>query len=275
MDGGAANLTYLARGVRMYGLRPVLTRMRDFWELQWIFRGGARPDRSGGGVFRGKAPCLYISHPNSRHGWTDEGDGESEVFVLHFRTVAAELAEQVKSSESLALELGPAEHRQLAARLNEVWEMSRGSDVRLGLKLEQVLVEVALLVLGRRASAAVNGLAASRVERALHWFEENLGENPTVDDVACAVGVSAAHLRRIFAEEGCRSPRAELARLRMAAAQRCLREGWKQERVARFLGFSDASAFSRAFSAECGLSPRKWLLGERAEAVRVQSRETR
>lgn len=274
MHGGAANLAYLARGVRMYGARPVLARSRGFWELQWIFRGEARPDRPGGGVFQGSAPCLYISHPDSRHGWTDEEDGESEVFVLHFRAVSPELAEWVKPAESLALELGPAEHRQLAARLNEVWEMSRGGDLRLGLKLEQILVEVALLVLGRGASATVNRLAASRVERALHWFEENLGENPTVDDVACAVGVSAAHLRRIFAEEGCRSPRAELARLRMAAAQRCLREGWKQDRVARFLGFSDASAFSRAFSAECGLSPRRWLSGGHAEAGSVQPRDT-
>lgn len=264
MHRGAVNLTYLARGRRNYGLRPVLGgQPRGRWELQWILRGDARPDRPEPGFAAGPAPCLYLSHPDSPHGWTDEPRGESEVFVLQFKEIPAELAARVKPAKTLTLPLLEEERRALTVRLAEVWEMARAGDSRLGLKLDQILVETALLALGRGAPETTRGPLADRVEMALRWLEENLGERPSIADAARAVGVSAAHLRRLFADAGRATPHKELARLRMAAARRCLREGWKLERVAGFLGFSEASAFSRAFSAECGQSPRRWRASER------------
>lgn len=264
MHRGAANLTYLARGRRNYGLRPVLGgQPRGRWELQWILRGRARPFRANEEPVATEGPCLHVSHPDSPHGWTDETAGESEVFVLQFKSIPEELAARVKPAKTLTIPLREEERRTLQTRLNEVWEMSRAGDSRLGLKLDQTLVETALLALGRSAPETRRGPMADRVERALHWLGENLGENPSIAAAARAAGVSAAHLRRLFAEAGRDTPHAELARLRMLAARRCLREGWKLERVAAYLGFSEASAFSRAFSAECGMSPRKWLAADR------------
>ena len=259
MVHAAENLAYLARGTRTYGLRPVLGRPRGYWELQGILEGRARPSGLAPEVAAGKAPCLYVFHPDSPHGWTDEGASPAEVFVLHFRSVPAELAAGVKPAKPLIVELSAQERRQLSSRLDELGEMTRTGDARRALKLDQILIETTLLALGRAAPAIARDNPASRVGNALHWFEENLGENPSVDDVARAAGVSPAHLRRLFAEAGRGSPRAEIARLRMAAAQRCLGQGWKLERIAHFLGFSEASAFSRAFAATVGLSPRKWL----------------
>ncbi|MEY4489840.1 MAG: hypothetical protein RIQ79_2348 [Verrucomicrobiota bacterium] len=247
----------------MYGRRPILARARTYWELQWIFTGSPWQCGLEGGELPAKSPCLFISHPDSPHGWADEGVRQSEVFVLHFRAIPEELAGLVKPAKSLILDLSEGEHRQVLARLNEVWELSRGEDARLGLKLGQVLIEVALLVLGREVPSGPRGYAQNRVENALHWFAENIGEHPTVEEVARAVGMSSAHLRRIFAEAGRDAPRTEFAKLQMAAAQRCMSEGWKLERVAAFLGFSEASAFSRAFAASCGCSPRKWLATQR------------
>lgn len=259
MTTSVENLAYLARGTRLYGLRPVLGRPRGYWELQWVLRGGARPNHADRAVNSGKAPCLYVSHPDSPHGWTDDGASPSEVFVLHFRAVPAELGARVKMAETLIVELSESERRQLAVRLDEIADMARAADERLALKLGQVLIEVALLVLGRAAPITAKSATGNRVERALHWAEENIGENPSAAAVARAIGVSPAHLRRVFAEAGRDSPRGELAKLRIAAAQRCLREGWKLERIAQYLGFSEASVLSRAFSAVCGVSPRKWM----------------
>ncbi len=264
MFGASGNLAYWARGTRTYGLRPVLGRARGFWELQWIIAGGARPERDEAGFAPGAPPCLYVSHPDSSHGWTDDGAGESEVFVLHFRSVPPELAARVAPARTLVVKLAAAERRAALVRLEEAWALAGAGDARLGLKLDQVLVETALLVLGRSAPAAPADLPADRVERVLHWVEENLGENPSVDDMARAAGVSSAHLRRLFAEAGRPAPRAELARLKMEAARRCLLAGWKLERVAEYLGFSEASAFSRAFSAASGCSPRVWRARERS-----------
>jgi AraC-like DNA-binding protein len=263
MIAAADNLAYLGRGTRTYGLRPVLGRARGYWELQWVFRGGARPDLLNTGVKIGNPPCLYLSHPDSPHGWTDDGANSAEVFVLHFRVVPAALAVLVKPAKTLTLELDKSTRRQMWAHLEAVGEMTRTGDGRLALKLTQLLVEVALLALESAAPVTAKSRPANRVEHALHWFEENIGENPSADEVARAVGVSGAHLRRLFAEAGRAAPRVELARLRMAAAQRCLRQGWKLERIAQYLGFSEASVLSRAFAAVCGVSPRKWRAREK------------
>lgn len=269
MPGPPDNLAYLGRGTRTYGLRPVLGRPRGYWELQWVIKGGARPAHPGTTLKPGKPPCLYVSHPASTHGWTDTEAAASEVFVLHFRTVPPELARRVNMAETLIVELGEREHRQLLARLAEIVELRAAGDERLGLKLQQILIEVALNVLSRDAPASTRTLPANRVEQALHWFEENIAENPSADAVARAVGVSPAHLRRLFTAAGRPPPRTEMTRLRIAAAQRCLHQGWTLERTAHYLGFSEASALSRAFSAACGCSPRQWRSRPPADPARL------
>ncbi|HEY9248255.1 MAG TPA: helix-turn-helix domain-containing protein [Rariglobus sp.] len=69
-----------------------------------------------------------------------------------------------------------------------------------------------------------------------------------------------AHLRRLFAEEGRPSPQAELVRLRMDVAKRCLLDGWTQKAVAELLGFSEPSAFARAFRDFEGMPAGAWLV---------------
>lgn len=253
------NLAYIGRGTRAYGLRPVIGRARGYWEFEWIFSGRARPNPASSNITT-EAPYLCVSHPDSPHGWTDDAANVSEVAVLHFHRVPGELVALVKPAESRIQPLSESEHRQVSARLNEIWEMHRAGDGRLALKLMQILAEVTLLIMDRSTAPAMRLHKGDRVARALHWFEENIGENPSAEQVAEAVGVSLAHLRRLFAEAGQGSPRQEMARLRMQAAQRCLRAGWKLERIARYLGFSEASVLSRAFSGVCGESPRQWLV---------------
>ncbi|MEY4487498.1 MAG: hypothetical protein RIQ79_6, partial [Verrucomicrobiota bacterium] len=98
-----------------------------------------------------------------------------------------------------------------------------------------------------------------RVKQALQWFEENLGNNPSIDEVAKVVGVTRGHLRRLFIEAGMNAPKVEFARLQMAMAQRCLIAGWKLEQIAAYLGFSEGSALSRSFLSVCRRSPQRWL----------------
>ena len=88
----APKLAYIGHGTRMYGIRPILGRPRGFWELQWVAKGSARPDNLPLDQTTGHGPRLYVSDPDSPHGWTDSGSGLSEVFVLQFRTVPPELA---------------------------------------------------------------------------------------------------------------------------------------------------------------------------------------
>lgn len=259
MTSGSTNLRYISRGVRTYGEKPVVAWARGRWEFEFVLKGRARPTGVSCPIPSGNKPRLYVFHPESPHGWTDDENACSEIFVIQFHEVPAELADTVTPTEPILVELDDPGRRRVLARLDEVWNASRSSSPRTSLKLHQLLVEMALLAVGQSDDALARPTPTDKVFRAINWFEEKLGENPTVEDAANAVGVSAAHLRRLFAEAGRRSPQAELTRLRLDMAQRCLRAGWKQDAIAHYLGFSETSAFARAFRIDCGCPPGAWL----------------
>jgi AraC-like DNA-binding protein len=252
-------LAYLSRGMRTYGSRPIIEWARGRWEFEFIFKGRARPTGVEYPLLVVNKPRVYVFHPDSPHGWTDDEDGVSEVFVVQFHEVPEELAERISPTKPILLILEDADRRRMAARLQEVWDEAGTNSVRTSLRLHQLLVDMVLLVVGNQEGGGVRSDPTDKISRAIHWFEENIGEQPTVEDAARAVGVSAAHLRRLFAGSGRPSPQAELTRIRMEAAQRCLIAGWKQEAISQFLGFSEVSAFARAFRNDCGSAPRRWL----------------
>lgn len=259
MTSGSANLRYISRGMRTYGEKPVVAWPRGCWEFEFILKGRARPTGVECPATKANTPRLYVFHPDSPHGWTDEDHAYSEIFVIQFHQVPAELVATATPTKPILIELDDPDRRRVLARLDEVWEGSRSSSPRTSLKLHQLLVEMSLLAVGQQDDAPARSTPTDKVFRAINWFEEKLGENPTVEDAAKTVGVSAAHLRRLFAEAGRRSPQEELTRLRLDMAQRCLRAGWKQDAIAHFLGFSETSAFARAFRNDCGLPPGAWL----------------
>lgn len=259
MTSGLANLRYISRGVRTYGEKPIVVWARGRWEFEFVLKGRARPTGVSCPVTNENKPRLYIFHPECPHGWTDDEHACSEIFVIQFHEVPAELADTATPTEPILIELDDPGRRGILARLDEVWNASRSSSPHASLKLQQFLVEMALLAVGQSDDAFARPTPTDKVFRAINWFEENIGENPTIEDAAKAVGVSTVHLRRLFAERGLRSPHDELTRLRMEAAQRCLREGWTQEAVAQFLGYSEVSAFARAFRDTHGIPPRAWL----------------
>lgn len=259
MIGGFANLRYISRGMRTYREKPVPHWPRGRWEFEFILNGRARPSNVPCPDPVGNKARLYVFHPDSPHGWTDDPDGCSDIFVVQFHQVPAELAALSTPAKPIVVELSEPERRQIVVRIDELWALSRTSGPRASLKLHQFLVEMALLVVGQHDDVSVRTTPTDKVLRALNWFEENLAENPSVEDAAHAVGVSAAHLRRLFAAAGRRSPQEELTELRLNMAQRCLLAGWTQEAISQFLGFSETSAFVRAFRNSRGMPPGAWL----------------
>lgn len=255
---GIPNLAYWSSGTRTYGPRPILANRRLFWELQWVFSGTAHPNPPRKEDSQLPTPRLHIAHPESLHGWTDQGDAPSEVFVLHFRQVPAELHARLKSTESLTFSLKPTEARFFATRTAELATLLRQNDRRVALKLEQILIEVALFTLEQDPPSPSRVTPIDRVQLALNWYRQHLAEHPSAADTAAALGLSPAHLRRFFQAAGLRPPRKEFELIRLETAKQLLASGWKSERIADYLGFSEPSAFSRAFKRSLGLSPKKW-----------------
>ncbi|MDF3058270.1 MAG: AraC family transcriptional regulator [Rariglobus sp.] len=260
MISGSKNLSYFSRGVRTYGSKPVIAKSRGRWEFEFIFKGRARPTGVDRPFLEETMPRLYVFHPDSPHGWTDDVGEFSEIFVLQFKDVPEELVERVGPTKPILIELKESDRRRLYLRLNEIWDMLKGGGARASLQVQLLLIELAAFVVGQDNDIDPKTELADKISRAINWFEENLGENPSVENAASAVGVSTSHLRRLFAQAGKPSPQSELARLKLEAAQRCLLNGWTQEAVAQFLGFSETSAFARAFRDGCGQPPGAWLV---------------
>lgn len=258
MISGLRNLAYVSWGARTYGEKPVLARLRDRWEFQFIFEGGARPTEVMYAEPTGEGPRLYVSHPRSPHGWTDKRGAISKIFVVQYKEIPDEMADRLGPESPIVVELDGAVTERMKRRCEEAKRAMTAGDVRASLFFQRLLMELTTLALGRAEERAGAVDAEDKIARAMNWFEENVAGRPTVEEAAKSAGVSAAHLRRLFAEAGRPSPQAELSRLRIAAAKRCLRDGWTQKAVAEFLGFSEPSAFARAFRDHEGVPPGGW-----------------
>lgn len=119
-----------------------------------------------------------------------------------------------------------------------------------------------LVLLGRlsfNADAAQRGEAHfdEKISATLSYINENLSEELSVDELAARVHVSRYHFMRLFKAQTGSSVHAYVRQRRLMHAAHLIREGMSAARAAEESGFSDYSAFHRAFVALFGVSPGK------------------
>jgi len=97
------------------------------------------------------------------------------------------------------------------------------------------------------------------IQAVLQYCDANYRHNPSVAEVAAAVGYSPSHLSRLMsAHLGC-SLSEHLRRLRIEAGKHLLQStDLSIGEIARSLGYGEPSHFSHAFSRAQGLSPRAY-----------------
>lgn len=105
----------------------------------------------------------------------------------------------------------------------------------------------------------VAGLSDPRLARALVAMHDSPGEPWTLARMASAAGMSRTAFANAFREAVGQTPADYLSGWRIALAQSRLREGRPLKILADELGYANASALSRAFTARVGHSPRDWL----------------
>jgi AraC-like DNA-binding protein len=99
----------------------------------------------------------------------------------------------------------------------------------------------------------------NKVAEAMAWYEVNLANGPSIQDVASAIHISPTHLRRLFHKVRGMSPQAAFTHLQFERAKWLMRDlSLPLERVAENSGFGSASALSRTFKKEFGISPKKF-----------------
>ena len=146
---------------------------------------------------------------------------------------------------------------------------ARAADGPLPTALARPAADLALELLGIGAGRAPLPPA---LERACRLMDARPGTPATVAGVAAAAATSPSRLHVLFREHLGTTPARWLLGRRLDAAARLLADtGRPVERIARDVGFADASAFGRAFRRATGETPS----GYRGRARAERSRESR
>lgn len=270
-------LRYLGSGPRQFGRYPLKSIARFNWEFFAVIRGKCAPDLPGtnpGGLV---GSTLWVFPPGSAHTWAGDGARQAHVAVFHFGTVPLLLETLVRERGHLAIRLHPAETRRLAALTREL-RADFARPTRLSnLVFQRALLELTILVL-QRSSPGRHPLPGSNVERVVEgataWFAEHARDNPSIEDVARHVHVSASTLRRFFRQTLRERPARVFRRLQIEKGMRLMTETkLKLDGIAEECGFTSSSDFCRAFKAHVQVSPNTWrrtLLAPPRAATAVQ-----
>lgn len=120
------------------------------------------------------------------------------------------------------------------------------------------LARALLLALAHPSAAAATGDAAAQAthQRCRAWLDRHAAHGAGVQEAAAALGVSAAHLSRLFQRFERMSPGTYARRIRLQHAADVLVTTAQQVReVAATAGYADAFHFTRAFTREFGVAP--------------------
>jgi AraC family transcriptional regulator len=253
-------LLYLGKGRRRYGHQPFGIATRPYWEFQSVLKGAiAMRLPAGDGPLRQNR--LWLSPPGHAHGWTGDGRKSAEVAVFHFPSIPEPLSRLAQDGAVVEIPLSAAQCDRLRALVARAQFYRDHPAPGMMMNNEHILLELSLMVYeAKSASAGTPTLANDhRVGEALRWFAERIHENPAQEDVARAVNVSPAHLRRLFHEVLQTAPKRAFDQLRFQRAIELMADpATKLSAVSAACGFESQSAFSRAFKAKFGCAPESW-----------------
>ncbi|WP_417783762.1 helix-turn-helix domain-containing protein [Terasakiella pusilla] len=97
-----------------------------------------------------------------------------------------------------------------------------------------------------------------RLQAVLHYMEQNLARKITTPELARVSCLSPARFYEVFRATFGVSPQTFFTNLRLKEAKRLMMQGRSLSDVAQTVGFSDQSAFTKAFSKAFNQSPAKW-----------------
>lgn len=253
-------LAYFNSGERSYGTEPVAAgRARHYWEFQAVVRGRIGRVLPAAAEGEPGESRLWVSGPDSRHGWRGVPGEVAEVVVFHYPYVPEVISGRVGRSGCLEVLLGDGERervRLLGERAKRYWgHPSPG----IALCSESILWELGLLAYERggfEAEGPRGDWAWQVVREILGIYGRRMEENPKLESMAREAGVSAPHLRRLFRAVFGRPPKAVLEEQRYQRVMQLLRDSdWSLAEIAERTGFSEPSAFSRAVKLRFGCPP--------------------
>lgn len=156
----------------------------------------------------------------------------------------------------------PWEHLELSFRtIVEEWEhKAPGWDPNMTAATVQLLVHISRAVSAISAQTVQQGSQEKQdlLNRLLIYVEANLSEKITLEETAEHFWISTTTLSSLFSKRMGISFYQYVLRRRLREARDQIAQGIPIETAAAKVGFSDYSAFYRAFRREYGMSPRQY-----------------
>lgn len=132
-----------------------------------------------------------------------------------------------------------------------------GADIMRSTLLVQLLVLLNRILQGDEGRAHDNSECDEKIAAVLSYINENLANAPSIDELAAISFLSRYHFMRLFKAQTGYTVHNYIRQKRLNQAARLIREGVPAVRAAAECGFSDYSAFHRAFTSTFGVSPGK------------------
>ncbi len=209
---------------------------------------------------------LVITRPFDIHAMSVDGDGDYERYDVLFdeSVMPFSLYERIPHS----LNVIHFENNQSVIHLFDKMDFycDRLSGKELKLMLTNLIQEVCVQVLLEAESAKENLYTPTNalVCAAISYIDQHLLTLTGIDEICRELYITKSHLHHLFIQHLKISPKKYITSKRLAMAQRKIYSGEKPTEVYTKCGFSDYSAFYRAYHSYFGCCPSERINAERA-----------
>ncbi|HID49370.1 MAG TPA: helix-turn-helix domain-containing protein [Chromatiales bacterium] len=155
----------------------------------------------------------------------------------------------------------PALDMTLRVLFREAGEQHCGRQAALDRLIEVVFIQILRDLMDRQRLQVglLAGLAEPRLAKAINAMHADPANNWSLEGLAATASMSRARFAAKFRDVVGMTPGSYLAEWRLSVAQSLLRQGKPVQLVSDIVGYGSASALSRAFRAQIGLSPTEWV----------------
>lgn len=253
-------LRYLAHGLRDFVNDPVPPCPRLNWEFYAVTQGKCAPVIPGHKPLPLRSNVLWLCAPNLLYGW--RGEKPCYRYAFHFATVVPEVKEVLRDNSLYAVDLSRDEILRIKQLANDLEPHFKSPHGLSHLHFEYASMTLSLIILKNekpKKDIPLHLIAEERVQRVLSWYSINMARNPTVDEVAEAINMTASNLRRMTQKARKTTPHKLFRELQIKRATNLLANtpATLQE-VAKQCGFNYVEDFYRVFRQEVGTSPDGW-----------------
>jgi len=256
-------LRHLTVGYRDFRVMPDLPSVRYNWVFVISFDGKISPklDPPRTGVRIPSGANFFIMPPDTRYVIVAK-QAKCLRTVFHYAYVSDVLERVVAERGILAMKLNQADLAQVREITRSVQPHFRNPTELGVLYFEQALLGLTILALkdvSFKSTTPLASIGKKRVQGAIAWYADHIGEAPSLSDISQIVHVSPTQLRRHFYEEFGKSPKAVFIKMRMQRASQLLSTTSDTlAQIAEACGFQSATDFCRSFKKAFKVTPNCW-----------------